>query len=138
DTLARINKKTTTLQEKSVDFMNELRELELATREHIRALDDKVVLVATGFHFDYLKSTYASCPNVIDYLHDVQSDILNHKEIFVSNEEDSRDNGVPTQVQQLQQMQEIQLESRYIVHLLIDHEQTDGVPIITASNPTFQ
>lgn len=134
ETIASINEKTAILQEKALELMNQLRELELETRERIKSLDDKVVLVATGFHFDYLKSTYESCPNVINYLHDVQSDILNHKHIFLKNEEkDEQEETLP-----LKQQQEIHLEARYVVHLFIDNEYTKGVPIVTASNPTFQ
>lgn len=132
--LAEIERKTEVIQEKVLDFTNQLRELEKETKEILEQLDEKVALAATGYHIDELKNKYKQCQDVINYLDAVQEDILNHIDDFFDG--DDLDDGHPLS-DLLPKKESNDIHMRYEINLLVDHSNTKGAPVITADNPTF-
>lgn len=128
-----IDEKTAKIQEKVMEFTSAIRELEKETKEMLENLDNKVALAAAGYHIDGLKEKYASCQNVIDYLEEVQEDILINIGDFLHDDE-----------QEMNPLQEMFRKSKsnnfplkYEINLLVDNTETKGAPVVIADNPTY-
>ncbi len=130
----QIEENSAMLQEKVLDFTNKLRELEKETKSTIEKLDQKVALVAAGYHLDELKRNYKECRTVIDYLEAVQTDILNNISDFINGETEQHAN--PLQGA-LRKNKGANFPMKYEVNLLVEHSDTEGAPVITADNPTY-
>lgn len=122
------------LQEKVLDFTNKIRELEKETKDTLEALDQKVALAAAGYHIDGLKRKYAQCEDVIDYLEEVQKDILNNIRDFINGEQEKNTNPF---MGALKKTKSSNFPTKYEINLLVDHSETKSAPVVTADNPTF-
>lgn len=132
--LQEINEKSELLQEKVLDFTNEIRDLEKEIKQTIEKLDNKVALAAAGYHIDELKRKYNECPNVIDYLDAVQTDILNNVGNFLQDEQEINTNPLN---EMFRRSKGGHFPTKYYINLLVDHSETKGAPVITADNPTY-
>ena len=130
--LAKIKEKSSELEEKVVEFTNEFTDIEEEMEETIEQLDEKVALAAIGHLIERLQHKYASCEEVVDYLHTVQEDILKNVNDFLSDQEEQQGLG-----SLLTGRQQTDFTIKYKVNLLVDNSETNGAPVVTADNPTF-
>lgn len=109
------------LQELLGQFFQQEDEL----RERLGKLQKEVAAAALEYHFNRLRTIYASHVEVLLYLDELHTDILNSVNLFqASNDEDN-----PT-------LAEID-SRRYEVNLFVDNGHLSGVPVIIETNPTF-
>ena len=123
------------LQQKMQSIPQEARRV----REKIRDLDREVSMFAVGGLIDQLKEKYQTLADVVGYLEDMQTDIVNNVEIFLKSPEGENQSlkallsGHPqgTATQKSAAMQ------RYAINVIIDHTDAKGAPVVFEDHPTF-
>ena len=97
-------------------------------RERVRALDQEVTAHAVSVLLNDLKERYAALPAVLDYLEDVQRDIIENAQEFRQSES-------PT-LPFLAHDPSARFAS-YEVNLIVSNEADAAAPIIYESNPSY-
>jgi lon-related putative ATP-dependent protease len=118
------------LKGKLADVISQIRENEKEMKDALAQLDRNLGLSAVGHYIDPLKIKYAEFHRVIDYLNDVQEDILLNLEDFKGAQQQPPFPGLkmPTQTPSFE---------RYSVNLLVDNCAQCGAPVIFEANPTY-
>jgi predicted ATP-dependent protease len=112
--------------------LRRLREMEDALQQELRQLDEETTLRAIGHVVDDLRERYGDTPQVIEYLDQVQADIVTNADDFRDGQGNARPS--PTGIS-------IPVSTpsfvRYEVNVLIDRGSSSGAPVIVESNPTY-
>jgi len=110
--------------------MRELKGLERRTSEELRKMNREVALYAVGHLVNDLKDAYKEFPEIVNYLEEVQNDILENLDQFI---------GEPKAPSQLQfpWMEEIRFR-KYEVNVIVDNSDLKGAPVVVERNPTYQ
>jgi lon-related putative ATP-dependent protease len=127
-----IEKKREQLTEKFTSAMRQLKELEGKADEALKKLNRDVALFAIGHMVADLKEEYKDFPDVITYIDNVQSDILNNLSHFLKETEESPQTPFPTRW-----IKETPFK-KYEVNLIVDNSDVKGAPVVTEFNPTYQ
>ncbi len=104
------------------DTLRQIRELEKATADSLRALDKQVAASVVDHQIDELKAKYGAHAETACYLDEVRGDLLDHVSDFLPA---ASDKSVPPDFR------------RYGVNVVVDHGRTAGAPVIVELNPTF-
>jgi lon-related putative ATP-dependent protease len=127
-----IEKKREKLTDQFTNAMRQLRELEAKADEALRKLNHDVALFAIGHMVDGLKEEYKDFPDVVTYIDEVQTDILNNVPHFMKEAaEESPQIPFPARW-----MRETPFK-KYEVNLIVDNSYIKGAPVITEFNPTY-
>lgn len=129
-----IERKSYIVQEKIMGFSDELRKLEKKYKKELEKLDKQVATTILRNHLTELEVKYEDCPEIINYLKDVQTDIIENIHDFLPKEEQESANALQAMTQQQQQKQ---FKIKYKVNVMVDHSETEGAPVIEADNPTY-
>lgn len=97
------------------------RKLDREFKEKLKELDRYAALFTIGALFDEMRKQYESNYDVVQYLTDVENDILNNLADLRSEEAELR---------QL-------YKKRYSVNLIVDNSHTLGAPVVYERNPTY-
>jgi len=97
------------------------RKLDREYKDRLRELDKYAALFTIGALFDEMRKQYDSNYDVVQYLTDVENDILNNL-IDLRSEE--------AEIRQL-------YKKRYSVNLIVDNSHTAGAPVVYERNPTY-
>jgi lon-related putative ATP-dependent protease len=108
-----------------------LRERERAVRESIERLDRDVALHAVGGLVDDLAERYADVPAVVEYVGQLQEDMVAHVDLFRAP---SGEAGPDAAAQVVQREQALR---RYRVNVVVSRTP-DGAPVVVETNPTYQ
>lgn len=133
ETLQSFSEKNEHLKEDMIEYTNELRKLEKEAKRAINNLDEKIVTTAIDYHLNDLQKRYLDCDSVLNYLEEVRSHIIRHREEFLADEKEN--NQAFTQLMQNSRKQDVL--KKYDINLFVDHRHTQGAPVIIADNPTF-
>lgn len=128
----RIDENLKFMQDKLSDAVREARGVEKETRDRINALDREVVQYVVNPHINDLLDKFKDLECVVEYLKQVQEDILENVDDFRPREEIS----IPGLAGMRMQKQEPTLE-RYNVNLIVNNKDAKGAPVIFESNPTY-
>lgn len=94
-------------------------------RERFRKLNHEVTLEAVGLYIEALSHKYADLPQMLNYLSDVQADII-------ANAADFRPvDAVPGMPQVANSL------SRYEINVMLDSSATTGMPVVYEQHPTY-
>ena len=120
------------LESKFDEAVKQMAALETQTRAALRKLNNDAVEYAIGFLMDALLKTYEDVPEVVSYLKDVKTDILENLDIFAAPRE------TPETQQQLLApwMKELPFR-KYRVNVIVDNSELKGAPVIFEENPTY-
>ncbi|RKQ32301.1 Lon protease family protein [Oceanobacillus halophilus] len=129
--LKKIEENTNILQEKVLEFTNDMRKMEKVVQEELDNLDSKVASVPVDYLMKELTERYQAVPVILNYLKEVEIDILENTDEFRRDEEDD-DNPFGNLVAKKKDS-----TIKYNVNLLIDNSETKGAPVVTADNPTY-
>lgn len=129
-----IERKSYIVQEKIMGFSDELKELEKKYKKELEKLDQQVAEAIVRNHLSELEERYEDCPEIINYLKDVQTDIVDNIQDFLPKAEQESSN--PMQAMRQQQQQK-QYKIKYKVNVMVDNSQTEGKPVVEADNPTY-
>ncbi len=109
-------------------------------KEKMRELNRNFINVAVGGLVNELKSKYGGVQKIVDYLHQVEEDVIENATDFLPSEEESGNaaqNPLAVLLSRAQGGQPVSLQ-RYKVNLLVDHSKSQGAPVIYEDNPTYQ
>ncbi|MFC1717125.1 Lon protease family protein [Candidatus Poribacteria bacterium] len=125
------------LEEKAADFQERIstthrkvRDLEKDTKAQVEKLEQDTVIFAVGYFIDDLKEKYHEFPHVVNYLVDVQRDVVDNIGDFRPSGEGE---GVPKMLMPMAQPS----FNKYKVNLIVDNSRTEGAPVLVESNPTY-
>ena len=103
------------------------------SRQEIEDIEYQMGLTSVGYYIKILKERYSGCEKTLEYLDDVQYDILSNIEVFIKQEEqEALINLFPWAMESSIK----KLVSKYEVNLLVDHSECLGAPVITSSHLT--
>ena len=122
------------LQERIVDTMRQVRQIQKEGAERVRQLERDVALFTISPHLEELRESYAAQPEVLTYLDQVKDDLSEHLDDFRDGEGD-REQQVPASLLPGQQPEEHL--ARYRVNVLVDNDAFQGAPVIVERNPTY-
>lgn len=112
--------------------------LQREVREKMHELNRNFIHVAVGQLVSDLKSKYEDLPKVIEYLDQIEEDVIENATDFLpSEEEGAAQNPLAALISRAQGAQTNSL-NRYKVNLLVDHSKSQGAPVISEDNPTYQ
>jgi len=123
------NEKTGKLQEQLEFIIPQLNQISRDSNEKIKSMNRDVALYATGHLIKDLIGRYGDINSVVNYLENVQKDVLDHLQDFAKLEDEltagetitGKDNSL----------------ERYKINLLIDNSELEGAPVIYLDNPTY-
>lgn len=121
------------LQELMGDALRKVRELEKITQEKLEILDREVGLSVTSQLIEEMKGEFAQFPDVLDYLDEVQDDLVDNIEVFKDGEKDEEE-AIP-----MMPPSTIgdSIFDRYKVNVLVSNDDTRGAPVVMETNPTY-
>lgn len=115
------------------DEFQSVQKLELETKEKLEQHERRMMQVAIEQPMKSIRSHFKDHCEVLDYLKDVEEDILNHISDFLSTQPDSVPEGV---VGVLKANEQVNFD-RYRVNLIVDNNKTVGAPVVVEFNPTY-
>jgi lon-related putative ATP-dependent protease len=128
------------LKKKQQELADELKEQiarltseRSAIDKQLEDTDREVAGYSIRHLFAKLREKYAELPQVVDYLKEVEQDIVANFEQF--REEPKGQEGDPMAA--MREMAQKQALRKYEVNLLVDNSELKGAPVVLELNPTF-
>ena len=121
------------VREKFERVGRQLGELDLKTRDAVRALQDQAVHFAIDHLLASLTAGYRDIQGVAEYLAALRDDILEHAEAFAEPEAEASGEAKDPVDPEVK----ASLLRRYEVNVIVDNAETKGAPIVYESNPTY-
>ncbi len=120
------------LQSEMSETLRRVRDLEKETKRKLQALDGQIADFAVGHLIEELRRAYATYEEVIEYLDEVQADIVENVGGFRDEEEPAE--GMTAAVVASQREA---LLNRYRVNVIVDRTGEKGAPVVFEPNPTY-
>lgn len=130
-----ISEKTTTLQQDTLDIIRKLKNNDKEAEKKVAEWENKIALLALGFHVNDLKQKYNKFAEIVIYLEKVLCDILDNLAEFQdsgSNEEEQSQQFIIPFLQK-----EESPVYKYRVNVMVDNSSLKGAPVIVDFNPTY-
>lgn len=109
--------------------LDKVREMERTAQEALHELDTRTALFVVGHLVDNLRTKYTGLERVLTYLDAVQKDIVENVDPFRADPSQQGEN--------VAAMREAWLK-RYVVNVIVDHDNRKGAPVILETQPTYQ
>lgn len=122
------------LQEIVQEAMTQLESIEEQRLKAIEELDRDIALYTVKPLIKRLQTRYGNHPRVLEFLEDVEDDILQNIKKFAEPSPETPEGegqGVPLPTGM------IDLFTRYKVNVLVDHSKTKGAPVVVEENATY-
>jgi lon-related putative ATP-dependent protease len=123
-----LRQKSTQLHTEMNEAIRKIRKMEKEFQEKEKKLDQDVALYVVGHHMEELREKYQELSQVVDYLNDVQEDIL--KNIDDLKRRPGAQGPFPFPTPEPSFIQ-------YQMNVFVDHSETKGAPVIMENNPTY-
>lgn len=134
DEKSEINARSEELQKEALGIIRKIKELEMEAEEAVKEWENQIALFAVGIHIDDLKERYRDYQEILQYLKNVQNDILENLEAFRDEEPDEEAQlAMPMMLRRAFDNP----TDRYKVNLLVDNSRLSGAPVIVDYNPTY-
>ena len=128
----RIKEETDALQQDVAKTMTTLRTAEKEIKERLRELDKEIAFFAIGHLLAELTAKHADNRKILDYLREVENDIVENLETFKSGEKQS---GLT--LPGLEPPDQEDSLDKYRVNVFINHPSDNGAPVVFEANPTY-
>ncbi len=128
--------KSDELHERMKDTIKKIREAENEFKEKHTKLDNEIALFVVGQLMDVYEEKYQDDQQVLDYLKEVQEDILENIDDFKKKPEAQQQMPGQPVAPFAVPPKEANLR-KYDVNVLIDNSETKGAPVIIESNPAY-
>ncbi len=128
----QIQERRSALQEDLRGAMKQFRDIETKMNEAVRQLNRSVASFALEPIFSVLKEKYGDCDEVIDYLGEVEEDILDNLSSILRGEEKEQ-----PQLPFMMPGTRADPTDRYKVNLIVDNSGLKGAPVVIENNPTY-
>jgi lon-related putative ATP-dependent protease len=96
-------------------------------------MDRQVASYSISYLFEELKKKYADLPQVIEYINEVEKDLIENYEQFKAETKPSSADPMAIMQGMLRQ----QAGRKYEVNVLVDNSELKGAPVVLELNPTF-
>jgi lon-related putative ATP-dependent protease len=123
-----LRQKSTQLHTEMNEAIRKIRKMEKEFQDKEKKLDQDVALYVVGHHIEELREKYQDLPQVLDYLKDVQEDILKNIDDLKRRAGTPGPFPFPTPEPSFVQ---------YQVNVFVDHSETQGAPVVMENNPTY-
>jgi lon-related putative ATP-dependent protease len=123
-----LRQKSATIHTEMNEVIRKIRKMEKEYQEKEKKLDQDVALYVVGHHMEELREKYTDLPQMMDYLKDVQEDILKNIDDL------KRRPGAPTPFPFPTPEPSF---TQYQVNVFVDHSETKGAPVVMEVNPTY-
>ncbi|MDA2925707.1 AAA family ATPase [Acidobacteria bacterium AH-259-G07] len=130
----KIRRKQEELSEVMQDIHREIRDVQQETQKRIKELNRRVALVALGYLLENLQSRYKKCKGIVEYLGEVQEDVLDNLSDFLGSEQEQSQ----PPVKGARAAASRSASDRYQVNVLVDHSKQKGAPVFLESHPTYR
>ena len=131
-----VRKEQKTLNEKMKETGRQMMSMERKTQEMIEELDREVVSYTLDNLLEEIRVNFGDLPEVMHYLDDMRSDMLENIQLFRSEEgQPSMPPGVPDGMPMVPR-DDIRFR-KYQVNVVVDNTELEGVPIIMELNPSY-
>jgi lon-related putative ATP-dependent protease len=127
-----IQRKREQLEPELRSAMRQFADMDRKVHEEIEKVNREVVLYALGHLMTDLIEKYKEFSDVVSYLKNVQTDILDNISQFIKEPE------TRPQVPFLAPLVRENPFRKYEVNVIVDNSDVKGAPVITESNPTYQ
>ncbi len=127
-----LEQKSTDVQIKAMDVLRRIQNEEKRLKDAVRELEHKTGLHAVGPLIEGLKEEYKDFPLALQYLEDLQEDVLENLSDFKEDDDAEEKNPFPWFKSRGQET-----ATKYKVNLVVDNKETKGAPVIVESNPTY-
>jgi len=117
------------LQERLASLLKKFPAWRKETKRKLQALNREVAELAVNHTLDELMEKYARQPAVLDYLRDVQKDIIEHVRDFIPRGEKA----LPF----MEMPQEADPFKRYRVNVMVDFSDKKSAPVIYEDQPNY-
>src|SRR5208337_4262275 len=131
-----LRSKSDELHERMKDTIKKIREAENEFKEKHTKLDNEIALFVVGQLMDSYEEKYKDDQQVLDYLKEVQEDILENIDDFKKKPEAQQQMPGQPVAPFAVPPKEANLR-KYDVNVLIDNSETKGAPVIIESNPAY-
>jgi len=129
DVREELQKRRERLNADLISAATQLKNLEEKINEEIKKMNREVALYAIGHLISRLIQKYKDSQQIVDYIKDVQDNILDNLNEFIEPGEASS-TAFPW-------MKELPFK-RYQVNVVVDNSGTKGAPVVVELNPTYQ
>ena len=120
---------TKELKEQILKLKGEEAELE----KQLQEMDRQVASYSISYLFEELKKQYADLNQVIEYINEVEKDLIENYEQFKAETKPSSADPMAIMQGMLRQ----QAGRKYEVNVLVDNSELKGAPVVLELNPTF-
>ncbi len=127
----KINKDIGIIQEEVENSIREINKINMALHADIEKMMDEVTLFVVKGRLDIIKGQYSECPDIIEFLDDIRTDIVENVNIFIASEGNSKEEDF------LSRFNKSPMD-KYKVNVLVDRRFDKGAPVIFETNPTYQ
>ncbi len=122
------------LEPEVLDFARKVRSIESETKDRLENLRREVGDYVVSAVMDPLLKEYKKNKEIVDYLEQVKTHILENLSSFLKDEDEEGDEEeAPVPVH----MKKGDPHLPYRVNVFVDHTETKGAPIVIETNPTF-
>ena len=128
-----VEKRMLSVQEKAMEVVRHMQQLERDVREAVKGLDAKVGLYAVGDLFEKFEEKYQDNPEVVKYLEAVKQDVVKSINDFKPSAETEETNPLMMFRKNMQDS----VKEKYKVNLLVDNSLTASAPVVVEINPTY-
>ncbi len=125
-----LKQKSALLQKELNATARQIQQMEKELRKRLKELDREIALNVVNNFVGELREKYAPLPHVLNYLNEVQEDILKHLDDF-------RQRGGPTPPPPFPVPAPQPSFTRYEVNVFVDNAETQGAPVVFEVNPTY-
>lgn len=131
DVKKEIQGRSDRLQDMIQQVLAKSRKMEKEAQQKIDDLDKEVALFAVGHMLDDLRSKYKDYEEVVEFLNQVQGDVLEHLDDFKASEKPK------IALPGLEDLKSEPSFDRYTVNLIVNNLETEGAPVVIENNPTY-
>ncbi len=111
------------------EFQSQVHTLDHQAEHALRDMDRQVVQSLLSRRLDPLREAYDRSPDVLNYLNEVEEDVVTNYRDFVQKE-------VQIPLLGISGGHQADL-SRYDVNLIVEHKPDEGAPVVDESHPTY-
>ncbi len=120
------------IQNEISQVMREIRSIKEEAQNELEALEKKIGISVVQPIIYHLQDKYENCEEIVDYLEEVQEDIVDNIDRFRSSDEDQQNPFAA-----MQQDDDGSFFIRYQINIFVNNSKTEGAPVVYEKNPTY-
>ena len=128
----RIEEDTELLQERLIQALHKAPQWQKEARDKIAVLNHEMAAYAVSNLVDTLRNKYHELTAVVDYLNDVEADVVEHFRGFL-RPEGEKPSFIEAQLTGAEQTS----DSRYRVNAMVVRDTNGGAPVVYEDNPSY-